>query len=344
MHKLKVIYILPEIAEHTATHFAHKRDLMQEFQNDIEFFVYAPTLIGIAKIKIAYFFRSARIFYVHYSFKGALLALLLTKLFGGRVFYWNCGMPWVYRRGWLEERIFRFILKRTVFVTGTNGLAELYAEQYSLDRAHIRVVSNYIRVSRMREIRRDEGRKKLGITPEKKVVLFLHRLSRRKGAHLLPGIIKEFTDQDDVLFLVVGDGPEREKIESRIMNYELWGNVRMEGSVSNSKTPVYFAVADVFLMPSEEEGMPNVLLEAMAVGIPFAVSDVGGVKEMTPPDLHEYVLPYGDVAMFVEKIKKLLESKELRERISKEEQEWVTQYDVATVAPKFLELLEKEKK
>lgn len=100
------------------------------------------------------------------------------------------------------------------------------------------------------------------------------------------------------------------------------------------------ASADIFLMPSEEEGMPNVLLEAMAAGVPFVASDVGGVREMTPPVTQEFVLPYGDSFVFAEKIKKLLADKELRERISAVEQEWVKRYDVSVIAARFFELLQ----
>ena len=95
-------------------------------------------------------------------------------------------------------------------------------------------------------------------------------------------------------------------------------------------------------MPSEEEGMPNALLEAMAAGVPFVASDVAAVREMTPPMTHEFVLPYGDINQFSEKIEKLLADEELRKRISTEEQEWVGRYDVSIIARKFLELLKED--
>ena len=336
--KIKVCFILPEKAEDTATHFAHKWELIQELKNDIDFMdsAYQPFGRGIFKIFFARF-RGCKTYYVHYSFKGAIIARLAT-VFGGKVFYWNCGMPWLYKRGWFEEWLFWNILRHTILVIGTEKLAGEYAKRYGLDRKNIRVVPNYIRVSRVQQHSKVEMRKKLGIPLDKKVVLFLHRLSRRKGAHLLPEIIKQFHNGDDVLFLVVGDGPERRTIEARITNYELWEKTRLEGLIPNYKVPQYITAADVYLMPSEEEGMPNALLEAMAVGVPFVASNVGSVREMTPPDLHEYTLPYGDTHAFVEKIKKLLADEELCKRISVEEQEWVKQYDVSVVAPKYLEL------
>ena len=93
-------------------------------------------------------------------------------------------------------------------------------------------------------------------------------------------------------------------------------------------------------MPSEEEGMPNALLEAMAAGVPFVASDVAAVREMTPPGAEEFVLPSGDTHAFADKIKKLLQDEELRKRISLEEQQWVKQYDVSVIAPRYLELFQ----
>lgn len=337
--KLKVCFILPEVARDTATHFLHKKEMMEALKDYVDFMVIQPTFAGIAKIKLAYFFQGYRIFYVHYSLKGALVAIVLTKLFGGTVYYWNCGLPWLYKRGLLEEKLFRFILRHTVFVTGTEGLAAEYAMRYGIEN-QIRVVPNTIEVSRFHGVSKEDARKDLGIAPDKKVVLFLHRLSKRKGADLLPNIIQKFADRNDILFLIVGDGPEKSYLVSRISYLRLEGIVRMAGAIPNYKASSYMAAADIYLMPSEEEGMPNALLEAMAAGVPFVASDVGGVKEMTPVVLHEFVLPYGKTHEFVEAIKKLLADEELRERISTEEKGWVKRYDVSVVAKKFLELLQ----
>ncbi len=338
--KLKICFIAPEVAQDTATHFLHKYELMDAIKDKADFFVIQPTFAGIVRMKFAYFFRGYRTFYAHYSFKGALLAIILTSIFGGRVFYWNCGMPWLYRRGRLEEKLFLFILRHAIFVTGTEGLAAEYIARYGIKNP-VRVVPNAIDVSRFQKISKEDARKKLGIPQDKKIVLFLHRLSRRKGAHLLPEIIRKFADMEDILFVVVGDGPERKNIEFQVSSFRIQDRVRFEDSVPNHRVPYYIAAADVYLMPSEEEGMPNALLEAMAAGVPFVASDVAAVREMTPPAMREFVLPYGDINIFAEKIKKLLADEELRKRISTEEQEWMRRYDVSAVAPVFLELIKK---
>ncbi|OGZ47226.1 MAG: hypothetical protein A3J54_01310 [Candidatus Ryanbacteria bacterium RIFCSPHIGHO2_02_FULL_45_13b] len=339
--KPKMCFVLPEKAEDTATHFAHKWELIKELRNEVEFYTYAATGMDLLRV-ISARFRGVRTYYVHYSFKGALIAWFVTVLFGGKVFYWNCGMPWLYKRGLIEEYVFQFILCHVFLVTATDGLANEYTEHYGLNKKNIRVVPNYIRVSRVGNKTKKEARRELGLGQDKKIVLFLHHLSRRKGADLLPEIIQTFQNKGDVLFVIVGDGPERKNIELQASRFKVQDCVRFEGKIPNNKIASYFAAADVYLMPSEEEGMPNALLEAMAAGVPFVASDVAAVREMTPPMTHEFVLPYGDINQFSEKIEKLLADEELRKRISTEEQEWVGRYDVSIIARKFLELLKEE--
>lgn len=336
--RLNVCFIIPDKAEDTATHFAHKYELLEELKDRVRFFTYQPTFFGIVHIKMAYFFYGCRIFYVHYSFKGALIAIILTTLFGGKVFYWNCGMPWLYKRFWFEEYLFRFILQNSLFVTGTQHLADEYARCYRLDKKNIRVMPNAIRIARFQKITKESARMELNLPQDKKIILFLHHLSHRKGAHLLPDIIKEFKNREDVLFVIVGDGPEKKNLESRIQNLSI-NNVRLEGSVSNKHVPFYMAAADIFLMPSEEEGMPNALLEAMVAGVPFVASDVGGVREMTPKEMQEFILPYGAVNKFTGKLQTLVDDEEKRKHISIIERSWAEQFDVSRVRDQFLQLL-----
>lgn len=340
--KIKICYILPEKAANTATHFAHKWELQKALEDQIKFFTYES--VGMDFIKIVFArFRGCRIYYVHYSFKGALLAIVITKLFGGQVYYWNCGMPWLYKRSWLQENLFSFIMRHSIFVTGTKKLAAEYTSRYKLHATHVRVVPNYISIARQQNINKEDAREKLNIPKEAKVILFLHRLSRRKGAHVLPEIVRQFSSKKNTLFLIVGDGPERIPVAQKIAEYGLQDIVHWEGFVPNHRVPQYITAADVFIMPSEEEGMPNALLEVMAAGIPFVATDVGGVKEMTPPLLHEFVVPHDNVYGFTETLVRLLDDASLRKKISAIEQVWVERYDIANIAPEFLNLFDDQK-
>lgn len=370
--KPRVCYVLPEYNLATGSHFFYLYELLERaVQNldllviieksniplrDIRFPAYLQKFRFPPLRALELFFvllreriRGTTSFYVHYSFFGALVAWLVTAFLGGRVFYWNCGMPWLYKRGWLEEAIFRFILRHIFLVTGTEGIKAQYKRHYQLVLKRIFVLPNWINCVRWSAPRENSiikwahniVRKEHGIVGGgKKVVLFVHRLSRRKGSHWIPAVVSSVLKKySNVVFIIVGDGPDGKKLEAEIVNLGLSSNVILLGIEKNADLPHYFAAADVFFMPSEEEGFPHVLLEALATGVPYVASDVGGVKEITPPELQEFVVPSGNTEMFARKIVHLLSiNPEEYGRIVKAEQRWVKKYDIDAVLPKFVAL------
>lgn len=343
--KIKICYILPEYDPFTPTHFYHKYALLKAIEDEAEVRLVSAEhawLGGLLPVLYARI-KGFRNFYVHYSFKGAFAALAVTRLFGGRVLYWNCGMPWLYARSDWEERIFRFVMRKSIFVTGTPGLLEEYIRRYGLKREQTRVLPNAIDTKRFGSIAKEEARDRLRIVPDKKVVLFNHRLSKRKGADKLPAIIREFKNRSSVLFVVIGSGPYEPELRQELGELEMPDAVRLEGAVPNEGIADYLAAADVYLMPSEEEGFPNALLEAMAAGVSFVASDVGGVRDITPPELHELIVSPDDVYGFTRIISRLLDSPAERKQISAISQAWVERYDITKIAPDFLDLFREER-
>lgn len=362
--KPRVCYVLPEYNLATGSHFFYLYELLERAVQNLDLLVIIeksniplrdiPFPAYLQKFRfpplraLELFFvllreriRGTTSFYVHYSFFGALAAWLVTAFLGGRVFYWNCGMPWLYRRSFFEEKVFRFVLRHTILVTGTTNIAAEYGSRYYLDQKNIRIIPNWIKISRFDNIyERDEIRKRLGIDADKKVVLFVHHLSRRKGAHFIIPVAKLVTERlQNAIFIVVGSGPELEKLRTGVWRLELGRFITLIGEVPNKKIEDYFSAADVFFMPSEEEGFPHVLLEAQAAGIPYVASGVGGVREITPPELQEFVVSSGNTEMFARKIVHLLSiNPEEYGRIVKAEQRWVKKYDINAVLPKFVAL------
>ena len=374
----KLCYILPEYDEKTATHFAHLYDFIREISKDFDLLVIVERtrvrkdLINLdsSRIKVirseflplrlietAYHLKIARFggyrdFYVHYSFLSAFMASLITKVLGGRVLYWNAGEPWKYKRNILRGTLEKFTYKLiTYLVTGTESLKKEYAKQYDLPLEKIKVMPNWVDTRKFQitnhKSQVHELRNQLDIKNDDKIALFVHRLSKRKGAQYLPEIIKSF-GEERVVFVIIGDGPERQNLESRIpkgpspralgMNHESGGRVRILGWVPNKELPNYYAMADIFIMPSDEEGFPRVLLEAMAAKVPFVASDVGGVKEIIPKGFQEYICAAGDTSCFSAKIKKLLlESEGEINAIKKIESEQANKFSLANSAKIFKE-------
>jgi glycosyltransferase involved in cell wall biosynthesis len=353
---MKLCYVIPEYTGEDHTHFAYLGAFVRELAKDFEIFLvvergsmppedwgYREAHLIRARgvvfraVRLQYALFRARLlgyrtYYVHYSFFAAYVASIIVRITGGRVFYWNCGEPWKYRRSFFRDRFERLVYRIiTHLVTGTEGMKKMYAEHYGLPLDKIRVVPNWIDVERCKsenaKVRTGEVRRELRIPEGSKVLLFVHRLSKRKGAHYLPQILKELKDENVVL-VIAGDGPERVNVESQISQYGLRDRVRFLGWIPQKAITRYFAVADAFLLPSEEEGFPHVLLEAMAVGMPYVAFDVGGVREITAPIGLGYVVDYGDIGRFVEASRKAISmSLPEREKIAHMLEERAREYE-----------------
>ena len=117
----------------------------------------------------------------------------------------------------------------------------------------------------------------------RKVVMTFGRLAgseRYKGfdqvLEALPGIIAR---RPDIVYIIAGDGSDRERLEQKVHDLGLADHVRFTGMVAEEEKADHFRLADVYAMPSRGEGFGFVLLEAMACGIPSIGSSRDGTRE-----------------------------------------------------------------
>jgi glycosyltransferase involved in cell wall biosynthesis len=297
--------------------------------------------------------RGCRTFYVHYSYTGALAAVLVTKLLRGQVYYWNCicakafERPWSLRWDDLRHKLaaewpLRLILRSVQhLVTGTPSMAAYYERHYGVPAANTIVLPNEIELERFASPSLDEVqqlRDALGLPIGVPVVLFVHRLAERKGAHLIVPIAERvLARRPDTMFVVIGDGPYRRRLEQQVAASTAAGSIRLLGRVPNHAIVPYYAMADVFMMPSLEEGFPRVLLEAMAVGVPFVAVDVGGVRDILSLRQQSCVVPVRDCDAFAERLVALLNDPQERAALAAEGRRQVQRFAHTVVRTLFLE-------
>ncbi|MDD5547600.1 MAG: glycosyltransferase family 4 protein [Candidatus Pacebacteria bacterium] len=367
MNSHKLCYVLPEYSPDSHTHFAYIADFLKEAGKEADIFLIIergrkPDFgFGCRKVFVAGGFGLWRIFktkllilyarmsghkdfYIHYSFLSAFIASCAVRIFGGRVFYWNCGLPWNYKRNFLREGFERLTYKMISFlVTGTEGLKNQYSEHYGLKLEKIKVMPNWIDLNNIKDqisaAGKEELKNQLGIKSGQKIILFIHRLSKRKGAHYLPEILEKLKNKN-VSLIIVGDGPERKELEIKIEKLGLKDRAKFLGWLPHDVVEDYFGIADVFIMPSEEEGFPHVLLEAMAAGTPFVAFSVGGTEEITPTELkNDIIASSGDINGFILKAGNFLDlDLNQAKRIKTIEQQWVKRYNIKEVAQIFKSL------
>jgi glycosyltransferase involved in cell wall biosynthesis len=138
-------------------------------------------------------------------------------------------------------------------------------------------------------------RRSLGFVDDELVILTVASLTPVKGhtrlleaaAQVLAGVRRRMR------FLWLGEGPERERLTARLRTLGLGGQVDLPGG--SDRVPDYLAAADLFVLPSELEGMSNAILEAMASGLPVVAYAVGGNPELVDHEHTGLLCPGGDV-------------------------------------------------
>lgn len=151
------------------------------------------------------------------------------------------------------------------------------------------------------------------------IVLFVGRLAKEKNIpNLLKAaaiVIKKFPR---TLFLIVGDGPEREKLKRLAKKLQIEENVVFEGQVEHDKLPAYYKACDVFVLPSDYEGWGLVIVEALAAGKPVITTDVGLAGELVEDGVSGLVVPMRDERALANAILRLISDEKLKSRIAGE--------------------------
>jgi glycosyltransferase involved in cell wall biosynthesis len=159
----------------------------------------------------------------------------------------------------------------------------------------VKVVYNGVDLARFRPIagKREEMRKKLGISQNAIVVLTVRRLVYKNGIDTLIDTASIAVKKNPrIVFLVVGKGPDLENVKLQVAQLGIEANFRLTGFVSDEDLPSYYNVADLFVLPSKSgEGLPLVALEGMACGLPVIATDVGGIREILREDYGKLVAP-----------------------------------------------------
>ncbi|MFH1263191.1 MAG: glycosyltransferase [Pseudomonadota bacterium] len=138
----------------------------------------------------------------------------------------------------------------------------------------VRVVRNGVDHSAFPVGSKEEAREKLGFPRDQPVVLFVGRMEPVKGADLLPEIAGSV--KHPVRWVLIGLGSEASRIVSRMPD----GFTRWIPGVPHDRIGDYYRAADLVLIPSRREGIPNSLLEALASDRPVVASAVGGIPEI----------------------------------------------------------------
>ena len=161
-----------------------------------------------------------------------------------------------------------------------------------------------------------EDMRAVGIPPGALVVGTVARLSPEKGIHHLITAFKAVArENDNVILLLVGDGPERERLEALSCSAGLNGRVLFLGG--RTDVPRLLSLMDLFVLPSLKEAISRAIQEAMATGLPVVATRVGGNPECVTDGVTGFLVPPGDPRALAKAILNLVSDRELSHRMGK---------------------------
>lgn len=209
---------------------------------------------------------------------------------------------------WLDRRHLRF-MDRVVCVS--EGQAEKVRRWCGVPEKRLRVIRNSARLSAFE--RRDPAARwklmELYAAPPERIVLAAGRLSPEKGFHVL---VEAAAQVPEARFVLFGEGSLRPELERRVSELGLADRFVMPGFRTDLDSLI--AAADVVVLPSFTEGLPNVALEASAAGVPVVATAVGGTPEVIADGETGFLVPPGQPAAIAAKLNQLVNDSVLRSR------------------------------
>jgi glycosyltransferase involved in cell wall biosynthesis len=160
-----------------------------------------------------------------------------------------------------------------------------------------------------------EAKQKLGIDPDRQLVGAVGRLSTEKGFDVLIRSIATLRDVGrDVDLVIVGDGDQKRQLESLIASLGLKQQVRLLGF--RADTIDLFQAFDVFALSSLREGLPNVVLEAMAMETPVVATAIAGIPKLITDGIDGILVQPGDSSALSQALGQVCSDRELAARLA----------------------------
>jgi glycosyltransferase involved in cell wall biosynthesis len=255
---------------------------------------------------------------------------------------------WAVARGWTGQdlrvrcydRLDRLLLSRMDLVVAVSEGMAAAVRATGVPAQKIHVIRNAARADAFREPDPAHRRamEALFPNPGERIVISANRLTPDKGTHVLIDAVRTVMQSDPgARFLICGDGASRPDLERQVRSAGLQDVVAFAGF--RPDLDAWMPNADLLALPSFNEGLPNVVLEACACGVPCVATAVFGTPEVLHDGVNGYLVPAGDSAALADRITRLLADSELRRRMGAAGRKLVReQFTFAAQAGQYVEL------
>lgn len=217
----------------------------------------------------------------------------------------NLAKP-IWRR-WLDRKTVTWADK---VIFNSKKVVPYAREKEGVREEQVVVIPNGVDDLRERSgVLRNDYRKKLDLAPATSLIGWVGRLTPQKNFPLFLHACARLSTTRPWRALVVGDGPERGRMQ--VLAHDVDLDDRLIWLGSRADVEGYLAAMDVFVHTADFEGMPNAVMEAMAMGLPAVVSSVDGNRELVRDGVNGYLVAPGDVTSFARRIDQIIDNPEL---------------------------------
>jgi len=266
--------------------------------------------------------------HAHYGFHSALIPALVKRTPLVITFHRGDALEEPFR-SYVYCNLQRFVVSRADFLIAVSSEVEdTLIRHLGAQRNKIRVITCGVDTNLFRPLDKARLRRQLGIAENSKVVLYVGKLSHRKGIDVLMECAKRIPE---AYFVIVGEGQIKANRE----------NCRFVGAQSNDTLPTFYNVADIFLLPSRSEGTPVVVLESLSCGVPVIASRVGGIPDVIRDGETGYLVEPEDVNTFEKRLRELLcNPKKLQQMGALGRKDMVEKFDDIKIAGRIKHIYE----
>ena len=318
---------------------------------DYPLFEYTPYDTALAsKLVDVVKYEKLDILHVHYAIPHAAVAYMAKKILLTEGYY----LPFVTTLHGTDitlvgndkafAPVVTFSINKSDGVTAVSESLRQQTLDYFDIENEIEVIHNFVDLNRFKRINKDHFKK--AIAPEGERIL-VHTSNFRKVKRV-DDVIKIFHKVRQEIpskLLLIGDGPERKKMETLCRELKLCDDIRFLGK--QDAVEELLSLADLFLLPSVNESFGLAALEAMACEVPVVSTNVGGIPEVNIHGETGFLANLGDVDSMAKHALHILKSDETLAQFRKKALEQAQRFDIKFIVPKYeayyKEVLERSK-